>query len=177
MATAGTSSGRVQSALLIPVPEAEACVGDLRREHDPSAVAGVPAHVTLIVPWLPPDEIEDADLQTLEAILAEGPAFDFTLARVGWFGRSVLWLAPEPAQPFLTLTARLADEFGTPPWEDEYDEVVPHLTVGLASDGSELGLVADKLETQLPIACRARAVWLMVGDGSRWHTRHSVALS
>ena len=57
---------------------------------------------------------------------------------VDWFGRRVLWVAPEPAGPFLELTDRLADRFGTPPWDDEFDEVVPHLTVAHASDGVEL---------------------------------------
>ncbi len=176
MATPGTSSGRVQSAVLVPVPEAEVWVGDLRREHDPSAVAGVPAHVTLVVPWLPPDEIQEADLAALDEVVTAQPAFDFALTHVAWFGRSVLWLAPEPVEPFLGLTARVADEFATPPWEDEFDEVVPHLTVALASDGSELGPAAEKLATQLPVACRAREVWVMIGDGDRWQTRHRVEL-
>ena len=89
-----------------------------------------------------------------------------------WFGRRVLWVAPEPADPFLALTARLADRFGTPPWEDEFDEVVPHLTVAHASDGVELAPVAAEVTTRLPLVCRAEEVWVMVGDGSRWSLRH-----
>lgn len=173
----GTTSGRVQSAVLIPVPEAEVAVGDIRREHDPSAVGGVPAHITLLVPWLPPDEIHPAELEILDEVLAEQPAFDFTLTDVGWFDRSVLWLAPSPAEPFRRLTSRLAEVFGTPPWDDEFDEVVPHLTVALASDGSELALVADKVRSHLPLACRARQARVMITDGSRWHVVHEVELN
>jgi 2'-5' RNA ligase len=173
----GTSSGRTQSAVLIPVPQADAVVGRWRQQHDPVAAAGVPAHITLVVPWLPPGEITDADLAELDEIVANMDAFDFQLHHVDWFGRRVLWVAPEPATPFLRLTTLLADRFGTPPWDDEFDEVVPHLTVAHASDGVELVPVAADVSERLPVACRAEEVWVMTGDGFRWSLRHRVKLS
>jgi 2'-5' RNA ligase len=162
---------------LIPVPEADAVVGRWRQEHDPVAAAGVPAHITLIVPWLPPDEIGEGDLAELDDMLEPVAAFDFVLDHVDWFGRRVLWVAPEPSAPFLRLTSLLADRFGTPPWDDEFDEVVPHLTVAHASDGVELVPVAADVASRLPVTCRAEEVWVMVGDGSRWSLRHRVKLS
>ncbi len=174
--TSGTSSGRHQSAILIPVHEADAVVAPFRLEHDPVATAGVPAHITLIVPWLPPVEIRPEDLDELDAVLRSTEAFDFLLSRVRWFGRRVLWLAPEPVQPFLHLVDLLSEHFGTPPYEDEFDEVVPHLTVGHASDGAELGAVAEQLASRLPIRCRAEQVWVMEGDGQTWSVRHKVSL-
>ncbi|MGH9077451.1 MAG: 2'-5' RNA ligase family protein, partial [Acidimicrobiales bacterium] len=130
MKATGASGGRVQSALLVPVPAAEPLVRRWRLAYDPVAPEGVPAHITLIVPWLPPDRLVEPDFARLADVLADVKAFDFCLATVGWFGRRVLWLGPEPAEPFLALTARLAARFDTPPWGDEFDEVVPHLTVG-----------------------------------------------
>jgi 2'-5' RNA ligase len=177
MVSPGTSSGRVQSAVLIPVPQADSVVGRYRFEHDPVAAAGVPAHVTLVVPWLPPAEISEEDLSELEEELGGVAAFDFQLTRVDWFGRRVLWVAPEPAEPFLKLTHRIAERFNTPPWEDEFDEVVPHLTVAHASDGVELVPIAADVATRLPVQCRAQEVWVMVGGGGRWELRHRVALS
>jgi 2'-5' RNA ligase len=177
MVTPGTSSGRRQSALLIPVPQADSVVGRWRYELDPVAAAGVPAHVTLVVPWLPPDEIDESDLAELADALSGVEAFDFALTRVDWFGRRVLWVAPEPAEPFLKLTNRLAERFGTPPWEDEFDEVIPHLTVAHATDGVELVPVAADLTTRLPVKCRAEEVWAMVGGGGPWELRHRVRLA
>ena len=177
MTSPGTSSGRVQSAVLIPVPQADSVVGRYRFEYDPVAAAGVPAHVTLVVPWLPPGEITDEDLAELEAELADVHAFDFALTRVDWFGRRVLWVAPEPADPFLKLTHRIADRFNTPPWDDEFDEVVPHLTVAHASDGVELVPIAADVATRLPVRCRAEEVWVMVGGGGRWERRHHILLA
>ena len=177
MVQPGTSSGRNQSALLIPVPEADEVVGRWRYEYDPVAAAGVPAHITLIVPWLPPAAIGEADLAVLEEELSGVTAFDFDLVRVEWFGRRVLWVAPQPADPFLKLTERLADRFGTPPWEDEFDEVIPHLTVAHATDGVELAPVATEIASRLPLRCRAGEVWVMVGGGAdRWELRHRIRL-
>ena len=174
--TAGTSSGRFQSAVLVPVPAADSVVGRWRYEHDPVAAAGVPAHVTLIVPWLPPDEITPADLAELDEELSDVKAFDFELSHVDWFGRRVLWIAPRPAGPFLEMTSRLAERFSTPPWDDEFDEVIPHLTVAHASDGVELVPIAADLAGRLPLSCRAEEVWVMVADGARWERRHVTPL-
>ena len=173
----GTSSGRRQSAILVPVPAADAVVDRWRQLYDPVAHAGVPAHITLVVPWLPPDEITDADLEELQEEVTNEAAFDFQLTAVGWFGRRVLWLAPEPSARFRSLTNRLAERFGTPPWEDEFDEVVPHLTIGHASDGDDLPSVARALEGQLPVGCRAEELWVMVGDGHRWTRRWCAPLA
>jgi 2'-5' RNA ligase len=164
----GTSSGRAQSAILIPVPEAETLVKPYRVQYDPVAIAGVPAHITLIVPWLPPSEIGPGDLAALGDLLRTVPPFDFSLQRASWFGRGVLWLAPQPTEPFVNLTAMLAERFATLPYEDEFDEVIPHLTVAHATDGAELGPVAKTLSNALPIECRAEQVWVMVGDGLAW---------
>lgn len=177
--TTGTSSGRRQSAILIPVPQAEPVVGPYRLEYDPVAAAGVPAHITLIVPWLPPDEIGPGDLAELAVALDTTRPFEFYLGRVSWFGRAVLWLAPEPVEPFVKLTGLLANRFGTPPYDDEFDEIVPHLTVAHASDGVELAGVAAALKTELdtnPIRCNAEEVWVMVGNGTSWTVRDRVHL-
>jgi 2'-5' RNA ligase len=174
--SAGTSSGQRQSAIIIPVPDAEPVVERYRLEYDPVALAGVPAHITLIVPWLPPEEVGEGNLGELADVLSSTTAFDFRLTRVSWFGRAVLWLAPDPAEPFIKLTTMLADRFGTLPYDDEFDEVVPHLTIGHASDGVQLDSVAAAIAAALPIICRAEEVWVMVGDGRTWSTRERVRL-
>ena len=120
------------SALFIPVEEADSIIGRWRQEHDPLAKAGVPAHITLIVPWLEPELITSDRLSDLDETLHDVKAFEFDLTHVDWFGRRVLWAAPVPTQPFLDLTQRLAARYGTPPWGGQFDEVIPHLTIAHA---------------------------------------------
>jgi 2'-5' RNA ligase len=175
----GLTTNCAQSALLVPVPEAEPVVGAWRDVHDPSARTGVPAHITLVVPWIPPEQVKQEHLEELEAVLAEQPPFDFRLDRVSWFGQRVLWLAPTPDEPFKRLTARLAEHFDTPPWQGEFADVVPHLTVGLAGYalGATLAEAAHDLARKLPIACRAREVDVMCGDGVNWEVLRRVPLA
>lgn len=137
---------------------------------------GVPAHITLLVPWLPPDQIGFDNLAELDAELSDVKSFEFELTHVDWFGRRVLWVAPEPSAPFLDMTNRIAERFGTPPWEDEFDEIVPHLTVAHASDGVELVPIAADVTGRLPLRCRAEEVWVMVGGERRWAKRHRLPL-
>jgi 2'-5' RNA ligase len=174
----GTSSGRPQSALLIPVPAAEALVGAARLALDPVAAAGVPAHITLIVPWVEPARlnIDGEVVPALAESLADVKSFDFALTAVRWFADQVLWLSPEPARPFRDLTGMLAERFATPPWAGKFPDFVPHLTIGHAGFGGPLEPTAEALAAQLPLVCRAEEVWAMVGDGRRWHVHAKVPL-
>src|SRR5205807_7083849 len=136
---------------LIPVPEAEALVGGWRYEYDPSARAGVPPHITVLVPFLPPAEITDDELSELGSLFEAMEPFDFELARVDWFGRAILFLAPEPADRFIRVTDAIASQFGTPPYDDDFDDVVPHLTAAHATDGVEPQPIAENLRGQPPV--------------------------
>lgn len=175
----GLTTNCAQSALLVPVPEAEPVVGSWRAVHDPSARNGVPAHITLVVPWVAPEQIKQEHLEELEDLLSAQEVFEYQLDKVCWFGQRVLWLAPTPAHLFKRLTNMLASHFDTPPWQGEFSEVVPHLTVGLAghADGRTLAEAADDLTSRLPVLCRAREVDVMCGDGANWHVVHRVAFT
>lgn len=71
----------------------------------------MPAHVTVLFPFLSPQRIDESALAALCRAVASVAAFDVMLPRVGWFGTDVLWLAPEPPQPFRALTAAVWREF------------------------------------------------------------------
>jgi 2'-5' RNA ligase len=162
------------SALFVPVPEAEPVVGEWRAVHDPKARTGVPAHITLVVPWLIPERLGREELDELDRVVGAWSAFEYLLDKVCWFGDRVLWLAPNPSEPFQELTEELARHFATPAWGGEFDEIVPHLTVGLSDYalGLALGEAADHLAGRLPVACAAREVIVMCGDGVHWRVRH-----
>ena len=99
------------SAVVVPVPGADAIVAGYRAGLDRAAALGVPAHVTLLAPFLPPPLITAATIATLAEITGSAAAFDCAFARTAWFGGRVLWLAPEPDGPFRELTRRLAAAF------------------------------------------------------------------
>jgi 2'-5' RNA ligase len=148
---------------------AEQLVGSLRARHDPAANAGMPAHVTLLYPFLRPGRIDAGVERSLGEVLTAFSQFEFTLARVGRFP-GVLYLAPEPREAFVRLTEALVARWpGCPPYGGQYEEVVPHLTVAM---GTEPPGVADSLAAALPIRTQAdRAALMMRRRGEAWATR------
>ena len=159
-----------QTALLVVVPEAEQAVARHRARLDRAAAWGVPAHVTVLYPFLPPDRIDAGELRELFAGL---PRFAARLDRVGWFGDRVAWLAPEPADRFRELTETVWRRYPqAPPFEGAFDDVVPHLTVGHDHPRAVLAAAADDAAGRLPITFEVRSVRLITGrTGVRpWRT-------
>lgn len=170
-----------ERALVALVPQAEALVGSFRRRHDPSAAAGMTAHITINYPFAPAS-IEDSDFgKTLKSLFAGYHAFDFHLARIERFP-DVLYLAPEPVQPFNDLIQHVAERFPeSPPYGGDIETVIPHLTVAHVADPAALKPIAESFRRtasgQLPIPARLERVWLMDNRSGRWIKRTSLPLS
>jgi 2'-5' RNA ligase len=155
------------TTLVILVPPAEAGVGRLRRRFDRPAARVIPPHITLLHPFLDPDRISQHHTDRLAEMLAEFEPFDFALSEIGWFGQRVVYLAPTPRTPFVTLIRRLAEEFPEhPPYGGVFPEVVPHLTVAEGLRPRRLRRVARRLERHVPVQASATEVCLMVPDTS-----------
>jgi 2'-5' RNA ligase len=158
------SGAELESALLLPVPAAEAAVGEHRARLDASARDGVPAHVTVLYPFLPPAEIGPVVLAELSRLFAVVPRFSFTLDRVRWFGESVVWLGPSDESPFRQLTGLAVAAYPScPPYRGVHEDVVPHLTIGHLGGPGELRAAAEQVRPLLPITAEATAVILMTG--------------
>jgi 2'-5' RNA ligase len=154
----------VESAVIVAVPEAEDVVGLHRAALDRYANWGVPAHVTLLYPFVSPPKIDDGVMGALADVLRSVPAFGITLSRIAWFGDRVVWLAPEPDEPFRMLTNALVARFpGHPPYGGGHAEVTPHLTVGQNAPIDALRAAAAAVEPQLPIEAYIRGALLIQG--------------
>jgi 2'-5' RNA ligase len=156
--------GDWESALLVAVPEAEPAVGEHRARLDSSARDGVPAHLTVLYPFLPPASVDGAVLASLRLLCAGSAAFDITLDRVSWFGEEVVWLAPRDDRPFRALTGAMFAAFPEcPPYGGRYADVIPHLTIGDRADPAALRAAAEAVRGHLPVAARVSEVALMAG--------------
>ena len=154
-----------ETAVLVTVPEAESVVGRYRAELDAASALGIPAHVTVLYPFVPPAHIDDHVIGTLARAVASIAAFDVTFARLRWFDRSVLWLAPEPCGPFVALIAAVSQAFpGYLPYGGQHDVVVPHLTVGHAHPADVLESAAQAIAPSLPFTAQVSAAVLMEGS-------------
>jgi 2'-5' RNA ligase superfamily len=168
-----------RSALVVAVPEAEEAVGSSRAALDAAAALGVPAHVTVLYPFLPPARIDDRVLSVVRATVAAVPRFAVRFRHVGWFGETVVWLAPEPGGPFRALTAAIWRRFPeTPPYEGAYPDSTPHLTVGHDQPLPRLVQAAEAVSARLPVDATIGSVRLMRGspEPGSWHTVTEFAL-
>src|SRR3954470_23016475 len=98
-----------ESAIIVPV-NVPVGVNRLRERMDPAAADGVPAHITLIYPFMPPSELKDDVRRRVEQIIAAEPTFPLVLASVRRWPQ-VVWLEPDPEEPFRRLTMALAAAF------------------------------------------------------------------
>lgn len=162
-----------ESAVVVPVPGVEAVVGDYRLRLDPSAGWGVPAHVTVVYPFVPPPVGVDV-LDRLRVALASVPPFECVFSRVEWFlDDEVMWLAPEPDRPFRVLTDAVWRAFpGFPPYGGRFADVVPHLTVGANGDMAAMRSAAAELAPRLPVTVFVDRVLLLAGRAAPggWHS-------
>src|SRR5437868_11055425 len=168
-----------ESAFAVNVPEAEPYVGALRQRYDPSAALGVPAHITVLYPFMAPEEITQRVLGDIRRALSFASAFSFTLARVCRFP-DALYLAPEPAAPFIALTRKLVDQFpGYLPYGGQHAGIVPHLTVAHAAE-AEHDMAEAQLAATLPrrgIPAKCIEVVLIENSSGLWKPMHSFALA
>jgi 2'-5' RNA ligase len=169
-----------ESAVLVAVPEAEHVVGRFRASLDRSAAWDVPPHVTVLYPFVVPDAIDQPVLDGLAEAIGSVPAFDVTLARLSWFDDGLLWLAPEPDDPFRALTAAVWNRFPDhPPYGGAHANPVPHLTVGHDAPAEVLHAAAEAIQPLLPIQARITTVQLMHGspDIEPWRTVATLPLA
>ncbi|CAG0936116.1 hypothetical protein TFLX_04982 [Thermoflexales bacterium] len=171
----------IESALIIAVPEAEPLVKQLRERFDSSAAMGVPAHLTILYPFMPPSEITPEVLAELRKLFAQFAAFEFTLPETRCFP-DVLFLSPSPAEPFKALTHAIIKRYPDyPPYGGAFTEVVPHLTIADMDEPDQLEAIQrdflNQHGAQLPVKAMASEVLLIENTSGRWEVRQMFALA
>lgn len=165
----------MESAILLAVPEAEPLVHEWRAKGDPSAAHGVPAHVTLLYPFLPVERLDDGVLGELEWFFRGIDAFPLRFAGVGrWEHAGVVYLEPE-SDTLVELTLALARRWPEcPPYSGEIpvDELKPHLTIVHTDDRALRQSAANAVSPGLPLEVTAERAALWVRDESdEWAQR------
>ncbi len=148
----------------------------IRRLYDRAATSGVPAHVTLLSPFMPIVALTPGVRDELAGMAAGVQPFDVRFEAVGRFP-NVVYLAPEPAAPFDGLTAAIVARFPDhPPYEGAFETVIPHLTL-VESPTAPLDELAGQAQGHLPFSGRVSTMEMLVksGDG-RWRVHWRIPL-
>ena len=159
----------LDSALIVRVPEAEPVVGTWRTEHDPSAAAGVPAHVTILFPFVPEKALSTQTTSSLLDLFTAFEPFDVSFPRLERHD-DVIWLRPEPEKPFRDLTTSVWERWPEhPPYEGRFDDVIPHLTIAEGDVNTISTDLDESVRAALPVTTRVTVVDLITFEG-RWTT-------
>lgn len=166
-----------ETALICRIPEIEAHIARYRERYDPSARRNVPAHVTVLYPFMPPADVDDGVLARLHDIVRAVPCFSYRLAQTRRFPVA-LYIAPEPDVHFSALTDGIWSAFPDyPPFAGKFATVVPHVTV---AHGDEELLCAIEIELRIALAAgvtaRCSEVLLIENSTGRWETMHTLPL-
>lgn len=168
-----------ESAVVVRVPALDEMIAALRgRLGLPRKPNGIPPHITAVVPFLPQAELgEDRELAPLREVCSGLERFDVTFARTARFPR-VLYLVPEPAEPFIALTQKLIARWPhLEPYAGEHKQIVPHLTVTTSRPPKVFDLVDEALMPLLPVHVRIDAAQLYRFDGRRWTESATLAFN
>jgi len=159
------------TALICRVPESERYIARYRERYDPPARRNVPAHVTILYPFMAPEEIDAQVLERLAVVARGVRGFSYRLAETRRFAAS-LYLAPQPDNSFAALTAGVYREFPDyPPFAGKFTTVVPHVTVAHA-DEAQLCEIEVELRIALAsgggVAAHCREMILIENSSGRW---------
>ena len=111
------SSATRSSAVVVAVPEAEPAVAAHRRRLDRAAGWGVPAHVTVLYPFVPPDRIDHTTIAALAEAGVTVHGDERVLAHADGSGATVV---PATAEDWETeylsydIAACVVDDLGLP---------------------------------------------------------------
>lgn len=160
-----------ETAIIVALPEAAAAVDEIRIVHTTGGADGIPAHVTLLFPFMEAERVTPAVVEDAERAIAGFAPFAVSFGELRRFDGppAVLYLAPVPAEPFSLLTAALVSAFPAyPPYGGAHAEVVPHLTVA-EGEARELDAFEQAVAPRLPIAAHVAAAGLYRRDAAgRW---------
>jgi len=166
-----------QTALIVSLAATESLVGAWRQRHDSSAAHGVPAHVTVLYPFIERGRLDDRTIVQLHRLVARHPQFDVSFPRCKRFP-GVLYLEPEPAAPFRDLTAQVVESWPAyPPYGGAYERVVPHLTIAEGVDEATMDRIEAAVSGGLPITTRVTEAVLLTFQRSRWQPLLSLPLA
>src|ERR1051325_816580 len=143
--------------LLLVTPDAEPLVGQWRSEHDSAARFGVPAHVTVRTPFLPPEHWRDPEVSLLERFLP----IEVTLARLE-NRPGALVIIVEPDGELREITAAATSAWPTlAPHKGNRPDLAYHMTVVRTADERIRRQASEDIAPRLPRTVTGTEMWAL----------------
>ena len=141
----------------------------LRRRSVPDAPEGLPAHLTLLYPFVEPRGLDARVRDSIEVVAAGHRPFDYRLVAAARWPDTV-YVAVDPTKPFVAIQTDLAHAFpGYPIYGEPADfAFVPHVTIAEGAAIDDPAQNDDAAWAALPRPGRAVALEVIADDGRGW---------
>lgn len=163
-----------QSGLVIPVPAADALLASMEARYPGTVRPGLPAHVSLLYPFLASVELDEQVIAVLGESFLEQAPMPVTFATCYRRGGFVA-LRPDPREGLVGLISATRRKWPhLVPYGGRYGEAEPHLTVAMCTSTERAAMIEQEAPAALPIPAVLREAWLMVFE-ERWTLRDRFA--
>jgi 2'-5' RNA ligase len=141
----------------------------VRRRSATDADYGIPAHLTLLYPFVEPEALDEAVRRRIATVAANLDPFEYCLLGAARWPQ-VIYVAVAPVEPFVALQADLARAFPDHPIYGEPADFafVPHVTVAEGPSVDDPATADDPGWAALPRPARAAALEVIARDGGPW---------
>jgi 2'-5' RNA ligase len=150
----------------------------VRRRGVVDAAYGIPAHITLLYPFVDPGALDPTVRKRLVDVAAAHRPIAFSLTAIAdW--PDTTYLVVEPADPFARLQADLQAAFPAHPIYGRADpafEFVPHVTLAEGDPSRPERLIPPRAALALPVSRRAGHLEVITTSGSPSRTIWQLAL-
>ena len=151
----------------------------LRRASLDDAADGVPAHLTLLYPFVEPDQLGPNVRRALAAVAGRQRRFDYRLRGMARWP-DTLYVAVSPARPFVRLQRKLQAAFPAYPiyGRDATFRFVPHVTIAEGSGAADGAVRSHPAWRVLPQPAHAEAIEVIAtGADGRWRLVWRISLA
>jgi 2'-5' RNA ligase len=132
----------------------------------------VPAHLTLLYPFVVPEGLDRSVRAAIQAVAARHAPFSYSLAgQAKW--PDTIYVSVDPAEPFVALHGDLAGAFPDYPiyGQTATFDFVPHVTVAEGAAASDPAILASRAWGSLPRRAGASALEVIARvEHAPWRT-------
>ncbi|AHH93754.1 2'-5' RNA ligase family protein [Kutzneria viridogrisea] len=162
-----------QTAIVLPVPAADPILNAVARSHPHAVRPGISAHVSLLYPWLPVSEVDDAEVSALAEVVGGTPRSVVQFEEVGREPGFVYLSSPG----LTTLTDAVRARWpGVAPYGGRFGpNPVAHLSVAMGVTDEEAEQVAATAREHLPLKATLDEVWVVAHEDG-WRVAHTFTL-
>lgn len=168
--------GHGSTGVVVPVSAADALLTTVGQRFPGAVRDGVPAHMSLMYPFVGADLLTERVTSTLRAVFASRPPVSVVFEECARHGGFV-YLRPSPSAPLERLTAALQQRWPRlVPYAGRHAVTEPHVTLALDLPDDNAAQVQREATTWLSLTARIDQAWLVAFHG-QWQLRQRFDLT